>query len=159
MNYYIGIDPGISGAVAILDKKGDIVLIFDMPTVEIKVGSSMKKKIAPAAIVDELLPFTKEPCIALIEKVGARPGEGAVSMFGFGRSLGVIEGVLAALQVPYSLVAPTVWTKAMRTNPGKDGSREKAMELWPKDAAYFKRVKDNGRSDAALIAKYLLTKT
>jgi crossover junction endodeoxyribonuclease RuvC len=35
---------------------------------------------------------------------------------------------------------------------GKDASRARAMELFPDHLALFKRVKDDGRSDASLIA-------
>lgn len=157
MTYYIGFDPGLDGAFAVLDAKGDIVQIFDMPTVEVLVGKSMKRKVAPAAIADELQMFQPHKCKALIEKVAARPGQGVASMFGFGRSLGVIEGVLAGMGIPYELVGPPVWTKAMKVIKGKDGSRQRAMEIWPSKAGYFKRAKDDGRAEAALIALYLMS--
>lgn len=155
MNYYIGFDPGLDGAFAVLDSKGQIVQVFDMPTVEVKVGSSMKRKVAPAAVVSELELFCRDQeCLAIVESVSARPGQGVASMFGFGRSLGVLEGLLAGLKIPYSLVPPQTWTKAMRVTPGKGGSRQRAMEQWPAHAGEFKRVKDDGRADAALIALF-----
>jgi hypothetical protein len=43
---------------------------------------------------------------AFIEHVGSTPGEGAVQSFSFGRSRGVIEGVLAACGVPVRFIAP-----------------------------------------------------
>jgi crossover junction endodeoxyribonuclease RuvC len=156
VTYYIGFDPGLDGAFAVLDAKGDIIQVFDMPTVEVKVGSSMKRKVAPAAIADELQMFQPHRCLAMVEKVAARPGQGVASMFGFGRSLGVVEGVLAGMGISYEMIGPPVWTKAMKVTPGKDGSRQRAMEIWPQKAAYFKRAKDDGRAEAALIALYLL---
>lgn len=157
MNYYIGFDPGLDGAFAVIDHRGDLVQVFDMPTVEIKVGSSMKRRVAPAAIVSELELFTRDnQCLAIVESVAARPGQGVTSMFGFGRSLGVLEGVLAGMKIPHRLITPQTWTKAMRVTPGKGGSRQRAMEQWPGDAGTFKRVKDDGRADSALIALYAL---
>ena len=73
-------------------------------------------------------------------------------MFGFGRSLGVVEGVLAALGIPVTYVAPATWTKAMGKAQGKDASRRRAMELFPEHQQLFKRVMDDGRAEASLIA-------
>jgi crossover junction endodeoxyribonuclease RuvC len=155
IDYYIGFDPGLKGAFTVLDKRGDIVQVFDMPTVEIKVGSSIKKRVAPAAIAAELGIFCyRDRCFAIIESVSARPGQGVSSMFSFGRSLGVLEGVLAGMKIPYRLVPSQTWTKAMRVAVGKGGSRQRAMEQWPAHADQFKRVMDDGRADAALIALY-----
>lgn len=154
MTYTIGFDPGLDGAFTVLDSKGQIVQVFDMPTVEVKVGSSMKRKVSPQAIVSELQLFTSEPCFAVVESVSARPGQGVTSMFGFGRSLGVLEGVLAGLMIPYQLVPPQTWSKSMKLAPGKGASRQRAMELWPSQAGQFKRVKDDGRADSALIALF-----
>jgi crossover junction endodeoxyribonuclease RuvC len=79
-------------------------------------------------------------------------------MFNFGRSAGIIEGVVAALQRPYTYVTPAVWTKAVGRAAGKDASRMRAMELLPAKADLFKRAKDDGRADAALIAYWYITK-
>lgn len=156
IDFYIGVDPGLDGAIAVIDKDGGLVQIYDMPTVEVKVGKSMKRKVAPAAIADELKLYVNDGrCVAICESVAARPGQGVTSMFGFGRSLGVIEGVLAGMGIPYELVPPPTWVKHMRVAPGKGGSRQRAMEIWPSMAGEFKRVKDDGRADAALIALYL----
>lgn len=154
MSYTIAFDPGLDGAFTVLDAKGDIVQVFDMPTIEVKVGSSIKRQVAPQAIASELRLFTDEPCFAVIEKVASRPGQGVASMFGFGRSLGVLEGVLAGMMLPYQLVPPQTWSKAMKLAAGKGASRQRAMELFPRHADYFKRVKDDGRADSALLALY-----
>jgi crossover junction endodeoxyribonuclease RuvC len=157
IDYFIGFDPGLKGAFTVIDKRGDIVQVFDMPCVEVKVGGSLKNKIAPAAIVAELELFShRDRCFAAIESVGARPGQGVTSMFGFGRSLGVLEGVVAGLKIPSRMVHPTIWTKAMKVAPGKDGSRQRAMEQWPAQAELFKRVKDDGRADSALLALFCM---
>jgi crossover junction endodeoxyribonuclease RuvC len=153
--FFIGFDPGLDGAYTVLDRGSNIVQVFDMPTVEVQVGKSMKRKVAPAAIADELKMFCGQSR-AIVESVAARPGQGVSSMFGFGRSLGVLEGVLAGLGIPYELVPPQTWAKQMRIAPGKGGSRQRAMEVWPDKAGEFKRVKDDGRADSALIALYLM---
>jgi len=79
-------------------------------------------------------------------------------MFNFGRSAGIIEGVVAAMHFPSTYVTPAAWTKAVGRAAGKDASRMRAMELFPSKADLFKRAKDDGRADAALIAYWYITR-
>ena len=152
---YLGIDPGLSGALAVLDKDGEIIDIFDMPTLEVISGTSKKQRVNPHGIVSELSLFKDAPIQAIIEQVNAMPGQGVTSMFSFGRSLGILEGVLAGIQIPYTLVTPAVWKRKIQVNACKDGARELAMRTWPSKADLFKRKKDDGRAEAALLALYL----
>lgn len=154
MSFVIGIDPGASGAVAILQHDGKFVQVFDMPTVEVKVGGKAKRRISPEMLVAELKLYTDEGAVAWIEHVSAMPGQGVSSMFAFGESFGIARGVLAGLRVPTYTVPPAVWKRALQLNSGKDGSRSKAAQMWPASAGEFKRVKDDGRAEAALIAEY-----
>jgi len=156
MRYYLGIDPGISGAIAVLDENEDIVQIFDMPTLEVITGKSKKQRVNPQSIVSELKLFKDQRIEGLIEQVNAMPNQGVTSMFSFGRSLGILEGVLAGLDIPYNLVTPTVWKKRMNVNSSKDGARELAMRTWSNKSELFKRKKDDGRAEAALLALYLI---
>jgi crossover junction endodeoxyribonuclease RuvC len=73
-------------------------------------------------------------------------------MFQFGRGVGVIEGVLAGMQIPLTYYTPQQWQKAAAVRGGKDGSRARAAELFPAYASMFTRAKDDGRADAALMA-------
>jgi len=160
VNYVIGIDPGISGAIAIFED-GQLDTILDMPTLKIASGKTMKSHISAIGLVRILETWTlvsDGQAHIVIEKVGAMPGQGVTSMFNFGRSAGIIEGVVAALQRPYTYVTPATWTKAVGRAAGKDASRMRAMELFPSKAELFKRAKDDGRADAALIAYWYLTK-
>jgi len=157
MSYVIGIDPGISGAIAVFDwytKK--LVEIIDMPTLEVESGKTKKRHISAVSLANYLVGFTDTHIV--IEKVGAMPGQGVTSMFNFGRSAGIIEGVVAALEMPHTYVTPATWTKAVGRAAGKDASRMRAMELFPSKADLFKRAKDDGRADAALIAYWYITK-
>jgi crossover junction endodeoxyribonuclease RuvC len=94
------------------------------------------------------------PGCAYLERLNAMPGQGVTSMFSMGQSLGVVLGILAALDIPTTTIPPRTWQKALDVPQGKDGSRYRAAQLFPAHAAKFARVKDDGRSDAALIAAY-----
>lgn len=157
MNYVIGIDPGISGAVAVFED-GKLVNVSDMPTLEMDSGKTRKRHISAAGLRDILEMDMYQKAHVVIEKVGAMPGQGVSSMFNFGRSAGIIEGVVAGLKLPYTYVTPATWTKAVGRAAGKDASRMRAMELFPSKADLFKRAKDDGRADAALVAYWYLTR-
>lgn len=152
--FIIGIDPGASGAVAILEKSGKLVHVFDMPSLELMAGGKAKRRVNPEMLAAELKLYADQGATAVVEQVGAMPGQGVSSMFAFGESFGLAKGVLAGLHIPTSTVTPGKWKKAMGVNAGKDGSRAKAAQLWPLQAAEFKRVKDDGRAEACLIAEW-----
>jgi crossover junction endodeoxyribonuclease RuvC len=96
----------------------------------------------------------RRPGHAFVELVGAMPGQGVSSVFAFGKSFGVVIGVLAALDVPFTFVAPVVWKRAFGVPAAKDGARARASQLMPAAAHHWTRVRDDGRAEAALIAYY-----
>lgn len=151
MGRVLSIDIGVSGAIAVLTADGDLVEVFDMPTLD---DGPKGRRAVNAPLLAEIIAKT-HATHAYIELVGARPAEGAVGAFAFGRARGVCEGVLAALSIPVTLIAPPVWKRSVGLPAGKerakDASRSEACRRWPGKAALFARVKDDGRSDAALI--------
>jgi len=151
----LGIDPGLSGALAFLNVEDGILDIVDMPTVSITRNGKTKNEVSAPMLASVIR--ARQVDSAIIEKVGAMRGQGTSSMFSFGRSVGMIEGVLAGLMIPVDYVTPQRWQKSIGVRDGKDGSREIAARLFPAYAAMFMRKKDNGRSDAALIAYWAAT--
>ena len=146
----LGIDPGLSGALAFLDTKTGVIAVEDMPTVTVLRNRKEKREVSPQLVAAMVVKRHVEA--AFLEKVNAMAGQGVSSVFSFGRSFGMIEGILAALKMPVTFVAPATWVKGVARSPGKDASRARAMELFPYNVDYFKRKKDDGRADAALIA-------
>lgn len=153
----LGIDPGLKGAIALYD--GRSVRVWDMPAVHVKRGGKNKTEVAPALVVQALRDADMlanslgcEIGRAYLERVGAMPGQGVTSMFSFGRSLGILEGALAGLAVPYDYLSPAEWKRSVGIRDGKDASRLRAQELLPAQAELFARVKDDGRAEAALMA-------
>jgi len=143
----IGIDPGISGAIARFNAKDNSLEIHDMPIMEV----NKKKTISPQLVVNIL----KEAAAPVfIEKVAAMPGQGVTSMFNFGKGFGVLLGAAAGLGLQTTQVTPQQWMKALKCQRGKDANRQRACELFPQYADMFARKKDDGRADAALLAYY-----
>ena len=145
----LGIDVGLNGAIALV-VDGELISVVDMPTVTLDRNGKAKRQVSVPELVDIIKQF--DPNEAYVEKVFAMAGQGVTSVFSFGRSLGVVEGVLTTMKIKTTLMTPQTWQKGLGMTGGKDGSRARAMELFPEQTALFKRVKDDGRSDAALIA-------
>ena len=148
----LGIDPGLSGALALYDTSEQTVEVIDMPVLELVRNGKKKGEVSAQALANLLA--GRGIKAAFLERVNAMPGQGVTSVFSFGRSTGIVEGILAAYDIPTTLVTPQAWQKAVGQRAGKDGSRERAMQLFPAQADLFQRKKDDGRSDAALIAYY-----
>lgn len=151
MSRIIGIDPGLSGAVAVLTGS-DSLIVIDMPTITVERNGKSKRQVSASELAAIFANFNSDDTHVFVEKVSAMAGQGVTSVFSFGRSFGMIEGILAAFKLPVTYVAPATWVKAVGRGQGKDASRARAMELFPNNQADFKRVKDDGRSDSALIA-------
>jgi crossover junction endodeoxyribonuclease RuvC len=149
---HIGIDPGLSGAIAVLTD--DSLQIHDMPVMTVDRNGKAKRQVSANELAELLNLYASKDCHVYVERVSAMAGQGVTSVFSFGRSFGMIEGILAALKMPVTFVAPATWTRAIGRSPGKDASRARAMELFPNYEYFFKRVKDDGRADAALIAHW-----
>ena len=149
-----GVDPGVSGAISVLDGK-KVLGIYDMPTMID--GKKNKKQVNGAQvtnIIKERLNEKKE-IVVVVEHVNAMPGQGVTSMFNFGQSFGVIKGVCSALSLPIHFVRPTKWKKhfnLIKTN--KDASRTKVIEVYPEISNQLSRKKDSNKADAILIASF-----
>lgn len=151
-----GIDPGLSGAVAWIDltpgKVPTAVAVEDMPVVP-KPSGKHGNMIEPVELYRLL--SGRRPDLFVVEQVHAMPKQGVASMFTFGRSLGVVEGVIAGTGVPIHYASPSVWkAKAKLTREEKDVARSFAIRLFPNMGEYLNRKNDIGRADALLIAMY-----
>ena len=140
---YIGIDPGKSGAVAVVgpDRHIELLLPFD----------EQKARDALYWAAEDGRP------VCCLERVGAHPGQGVTSMFTFGTNYGFWQGLLAAFEIPFQLVTPSVWKKAMGVTKDKNTSIEVCQRLFPQ--ADLRRTPrsvkpDDGLAEALLLAEY-----
>ena len=117
---WIGCDPGVSGAVACVFESGRIawqgndVTYHDM-----------------AAWIRDLV--ANHYCFAIVENVHSMPKQGVASSFNFGKSFGVLIGLLTALDVPHEFVTPQAWQAVLKCRSGGDKNVTKAaaQRLWP----------------------------
>lgn len=148
--YFLGIDPGLSGAMALYDPKAVQVVIGDVPTLEIN-GKRVVDLATLAQYFDMNSGHVKH---ATIEAVGAMPGQGVSSMFKFGFVAGALQAMVAAHFIPVHLVQPAKWKKALGLTGDKDASRRLASQHFPQFAHLWARVKDDGRAESVLLALY-----
>ena len=149
-----GIDPGVSGAISILENK-KVIEIFDMPTMID--GKKNKRQVNGAQVVKIIRDqkYLDKEKIIIVEQVNAMPGQGVTSMFNFGQSFGVLKGICSAMQLSMFFVRPAKWKKyfgLIKTE--KDASRTKVIEIFPYISSELSRKKDSNKADAVLIASF-----
>ena len=141
MKTYIGIDPGKSGALALLTEDGQCTVV---PFHE-------------SAYITILSAASGPSSVCCLEKVGAMPGQGVVSMFNFGHNLGYIEGLLQAFDISYQLVPPQTWKKEFCVTSDKNTSIEVCRKLFPHVCLLptaRSRKPSDGMAEAMLMAEY-----
>lgn len=145
----LGIDPGNSGAIAVVSHTGSDVGVVDMPLMV--VGN---KEIVAGDIIAELVLFYRAKTVYL-ERVHSMPRQGVASTFKFGEAYGIIQGALMCTGCKIEYVTPQEWKKSYDLiGQDKDAARLKAIELYPEMEHRLKRKKDVDRADALLIAGY-----
>ena len=141
------VDPGVSGAVAVVSLCGDCETVHT-PLVDGIIDSSA------------VMTFFKDRDVSfiVIEKAQAMPRQGVVSMFNYGYSAGQVRAVAQLLcEHHHRLVTPQAWKKYFGLiKSDKNASREKAAQIFPRAASQFQRVRDHGRAEAALLGAFHL---
>lgn len=145
----LGIDPGLTGALALLNDEGALVGVHDIPTVDGQIdGYQLKLTIAALA-----------PDHVFVELLHAMPKNGSRAAFSQGDSWGAIRTAIQCARIPYTTVTPSKWKQRLGITRGatdkerKEISRRRAIELYP-GLGFFDRKKDHNRAEAALIATY-----
>lgn len=141
---FIGIDPGSSGCIAIVNQNKEVVAVHDW--------------VDEHSTCDFLsdIKSNYDDVFCVLERVHSMPGQGVSSVFAFGANYGAYKGILAALKVSYTTVTPQAWQKGVLPVAESDKDKKKrslvvCRRLYP-ESLYFKREKDHNRADAVLIA-------
>ena len=161
MKLYIGVDPGLTGAIAAIDHNGKLVTVKDLPTMPTGgKNTKVKLQIDPAALRDDLkFIFSHgDNYTAAIERVTAMPGQGVAGVFSLGDTYGAVRSVFAVLSVSSAFPTPAVWKRAMGLNSDKERSRAMAVKLFPESARFLSRKKDHNRAEAILLCEWLRRK-
>lgn len=140
----LGIDPGLSGAIAFyFPTEPGRITAEDLPVAGNEIDAAqLARRIAQM-----------RPTVAIIEQVNAMPGQGLSSTFKFGQAYGTARGVVQGLGIPLHLKTPNAWKKHFHLDADKEKARALAIRLWP-SSTDFKLKKHHGRAEAALLARY-----
>lgn len=155
MRKILGIDPGLSGGLSIIDEQFNLIACIPMPVVKTDSG---KNRVDPRPVFD--LINLHKPELAVVELVGARPGQGVVSMFNFGDAFGAVRAVAECLCPVVRYSRPQEWRGHQSlTGLSKEQIAEVAYEVFQAEAIYGKpragkRAVRDGISDSLMIAKF-----
>lgn len=153
MRYIAGIDPGLTGALAVLDFDKFLLHLWDTPTVSIKAaGGTVRKRCDPLAFTTAILHFPID--YGTIENVHSTPNDGHVGAFSFGKVTGITIGIFAGADIPLGSVSPAKWKMEMKVPAHKEASKARASQLFPFCTDGWTRALDHGRAEAAVIALY-----
>lgn len=145
MEYFVGIDPGKTGALAIVNGNNHAVCVLDYSENEKSFISEVK------AVLECVYPE-----LVAIELVRSAPGQGVASTFKFGANWGFWRGLILGLGYAIIDVRPQTWYAKHRlrkkTSKSDKPSLELARERYPN--IDLKLQKHNGRADALLLADY-----
>ena len=164
---FLGIDPGLSGALAAVGARGEVRYLRPMPVLQTKVGRSTRHvydhhelrvcaaKLHATGVVS-----------AVIERQQAMPQQGVTSMVTVGYGAGCLAQLLVDHDIRHEVVGPQVWQKVFSIRGGqkattttKDQARKVALDLFPSlqaemESAGYNKAQQGGVVDAVLIAEY-----
>jgi crossover junction endodeoxyribonuclease RuvC len=149
----LGIDPGLSGGLALIRPEGFTTEATPMPVAggEIDVRGIY-------AWLQSMMFHAGGNCVAYVEKVGAMPKQGVSSTFKFGKGYGQVLGALAAMGIDTRLVTPQAWKKQVLagTAQDKDAAIAYCRMRWPGIELVQPRCRKphDGLADALCIAAY-----
>jgi crossover junction endodeoxyribonuclease RuvC len=149
MSLYLGIDPGLSGAIALVSGDGQFVMVEDMPLMA-RGNGRVRHEVDAGGIAHLLRSHASDIVHGVIEQVAAMPGQGVASMFSLGHSAGAATATLAVLGVGFELMAPAKWKRIVELPADKALVLAAARRRWP--GAPLTRVKDHGRAEALFLA-------
>lgn len=115
---WVGIDPGLEGAVAVLDGEGNLACLWDIPIEYVK--RKRRQKQVHLELLDRIiaaLPRYDRPAVHL-EWPTTRPDEAAEASKNFGVGLGQLEALCMARGLEVVKLPPQKWKQDLGL-PGK----------------------------------------
>ncbi len=157
----IGIDPGLTGALAMIGHRAEFLHMEDVPTMQRLLAPNkggVKNQVNCYAVKEYLRswlqPYDRNETHAVIELPIAFPGQQIQTVASSFLTAGHLEGVIQSMGIAHTLVRPAEWKKAMKLTSSKEQSRAMALRRWPEASHLLARVKDHNRAEALLLAMH-----
>ena len=164
--FYVGIDPGFTGAISCINAVGTTVKVWDMPI--IKAVRLRRREFDLNGLQAVFKHIRRFPDVVVgLEWPTTRPGEGAERCERFGRGKGILQAMLHVMKLEYYLISPNLWKGRLgipgKTNKDANKLAAKLFDIYYAEYSHLLRgprggIKD-GRADACLIAHFLRTNT
>lgn len=152
----VGIDPGVTGALAVIeqvDGAWKVLAVYDLPVTQERTSTGKVRRhidpVALYALLESLLPIDR----VVVERLNAPPGISGIAAYSLGATAATIGTTLALLCLGVKLVSSSIWKRAMEVPKDKEAARQFASERFG-TSEYWRRKKDHNRAEAALIALY-----
>lgn len=158
--HIIGADPGLGGALALLDSNLKLIDVIDTPSAPKSATKNWLDVGKLNSVIQGWLEIDNE-IVAGIENVHAMPGQGVSSMFTFGESLGALRAVIVCNGIPIHWVTPQSWKKAFSLTSEKKVATAKACNFYPQHTDLLVTPRGrclDGRAEAILIARFIAGK-
>ena len=152
---HIGIDNGVSGALAAISPHSQIIAVLPMPTLKARKGN----EIDIAAVWQWLDNLGRDKITVTIEEPGgSKSAKASTSMAG---SFHALRAVCVLKGIRWHRVTPQAWQKDMLPGCKSGDSKPRALalarQLWPSESFLASdrcRVAHDGIVDAAIIAEW-----
>lgn len=147
MKYWAGIDPGKTGAIALVNSENVVCGCNDFPTDEVSLNLLLTGW-------EKLGTF---PELVFLEKQQSFGIEGRKSLASLMENYGIWKGMLSAHGWPFQTVAPNVWKSGLGYPKDKKQSKSYSLSLarrlYPGFAeTWLSRAKDHNRAEALILA-------
>lgn len=163
---FIGIDPGIAGAVAFVDGATGKASVFDLP---LKHDQQRIDGLALAQLMRRNAPVADDGHVYLEQLHARASGGGMPQMGAMMKTVGIILGAIDCTRFELCEVSPQKWKgkfglidkfpdprvkQSERSRRTKAKSLELARRMYPTLEADLRLVKHDGRAEALLIAHW-----
>ncbi len=142
----LGIDPGISGGIALIARTGSLAWAEAMPVLR-----SAVPLIDAQTLSEWLRRESGVDVFAYVERAQSFPGQGIASAFNYGAHFGSILTALGDLGIGVELVSPAVWKKAAGLSKDKREAVAKVRQFYPR---FPLKASQDGIAEAILIARH-----
>lgn len=156
----IGVDPGLTGALCLIDSQRGLLECDDIPTCSNGVESGSMKRWVDSAALEQLLAhwssrhsFARDSVHAAIERPIPMPSLPAQTIASQFDTFGAIRATLSKYAEAVRFVNPREWKKLFGVANDKEAARACCLRLYP--TAPVKRVKDHNRAEAILVGHWL----
>lgn len=158
--YFCGIDPGVHGALAVIDTCSKVECLVSLPSASVSKSDGGKKTVIVFSALAELVESLKQfsPLDVMIEAVSSMPRDGVKTAFALGGAFWAMQQALASARIGYTVVMPVIWQKSTVPGCPKDRKarlsayRAVAQQMFP--STDLSKVKDTDKAAALLIAAH-----